>query len=519
MRLSILLFVCFFNMAFTSPIESEEEKVIDHDSVSMKVRMELQDSIPSSFIELVEDAYHRWHMKFRETDYCVDSTCVSVPEYTDSIYLLRLDSLHSAMKLSYNGIVRKYIDLYTVKRKEQLASMIGLSEYYFPFFEEALIANELPVELKYLPVIESALNPVARSRVRACGLWQFMLGTGKQYRLEINSFVDERYDPLKSTEAAVYFLKDLYDIYKDWMLVIAAYNCGPGNVNKAIRRAGGKKNYWDIYYYLPTETRGYVPAFIAAMYAFNYYQAHNITPVPSQLPPLCDTIILEDALHFEQISKNLDISIEELRTLNPQYIKDIIPAGYGRSYALCLPYPHVGRFIESQDTIFACNRSSYFDESDRTANPNERFKRYAHVAGTSGDKTKMVYTVRNGDVAGKIANDFGVRLADLRYWNNLNSRLTIRQGQKLVLYVSDAKAQQMRNKAKNAGRVTNETAAPQVERIDGEYIYYTVKSGENLWTIAKKYPGVSNRDIMRWNGISDAEAKNIKPGKKLKIKV
>ena len=190
----------------------------------------------------------------------------------------------------------------------QVATMLGASEYYFPIFEEALAANCMPLELKYLPVIESALNPVARSRAGACGLWQFMYPTGKMYKLEINSFIDERFDPVKSTQAAVRYLNDLYSIYEDWILVIAAYNCGPGNVNKAIRRSGGKKNYWDIYYHLPKETRGYVPAFIAAIYAFNYSKEHNIYPIESTLPPICDTIVVEDALHFDQICKNMDIS-------------------------------------------------------------------------------------------------------------------------------------------------------------------------------------------------------------------
>lgn len=489
---------------------------------SVQYYQTLTDTVPYTFVRMLDECYTEWHRNM-QNEYVgspfVRESGKEVPVFADSVYLLRIDSLNSAIQLSYNDIVRNFIEMYMVKKREQVAAMIGLSEYYFPIFEEALAARSLPLELKYLPVIESALNPVAKSRARACGLWQFMYPTGKMYKLEINSFIDERFDPVKSTDAAVHYLNDLYNIYEDWILVIAAYNCGPGNVNKAIRRSGGKKNYWDIYYHLPRETRGYVPAFIAAMYVFNYYRDHHISPVECPLPPLCDTILVNDALHFEQISKNMEISMEELRDMNPQYFKDIIPAGFGKEYVLKLPYNYVGGFIDNQDTIFAYNRKKYFDNSDRMANPNDRFRRYAHASSVSGDKVRLVYTVKSGDVPGAIAAKFHVPLNDLRYWNNLNRRMTIRVGQKLVVYVSNKKAAQYAQNAQYAGKVTNETDVPKVETIDGEFIYYTVKKGENLWTIAKKYPGVSNVDIMRWNGISESAVRDIKPGRKLKIKI
>lgn len=495
------------------------------DSVNRDINTSsMTDSVSSLFMQMIDDSYVYWStsqkkgMNYTDSAF-VDVSAAELPVCSDSLYLARIDSLHSAIQLSYNDIVRNHIELYTVKKRQQVATMLGLSEYYFPIFEEVLAANCMPLELKYLPVIESALNPVAKSRARACGLWQFMYPTGKMYKLEINSFIDERFDPVKSTESAVRFLGDLYNIYGDWILVIAAYNCGPGNVNKAIRRSGGKKNYWDIYYHLPRETRGYVPAFIAAMYAFNYYEQHKIYPVECTLPQLCDTIIVNDALHFEQICKNMDISMEELRDMNPQYFKDIIPAGFGKSYALRLPYNYIGTFIDNQDTIFAYNRKKYFDDSDRTANPNERFKRYARYGGTTGDRARLVYTVKSGDVPGSIAQQFNVRLTDLKYWNNLNRRMTIRVGQKLVIYVSEKKAAQYAHKATYGGKVSNKADAPKLETIDGEFIYYTVKRGENLWTIAKKYPGVSNKDIMKWNGISESKVKDIRPGQKLKIKI
>lgn len=485
---------------------------------------ELTDSIPLSFVETIDHYYIQWLQSQQHTGEYVDSAYVAenlknISECPDSLFLLRLDSLNSAISLSYNNIVRNFIDLYTVRKRQQLSVMLGLSEYYFPIFEEALAANCMPLELKYLPVIESALNPVARSRAGACGLWQFMYPTGKMYKLEINSYIDERFDPVKSTEAAVRYLNDLYSIYEDWILVIAAYNCGPGNVNKAIRRSGGKKNYWDIYYHLPRETRGYVPAFIAALYSFNYSKQHNIYPIESSMPRMCDTIMVADALHFDQICKNMEVSMEELRDMNPQYTKDIIPAGFGKAYALKMPYNYVTGFIDNQDSIFAYKRSVYFDDSDRTANPNERFKRYAHAASISGDKARLIYTVKSGDVPGSIAAKFNVRLADLKYWNNLNRRMTIRVGQKLAIYVPSGKVAKYKDKANYAGKVSNETDVPKVETIDGEFVYYTVRKGENLWTIAKKYPGVSNRDIMKWNGISESAVKDIRPGQKLKIKI
>lgn len=500
---------------------------VSSDSTEMAGLLEekeiLEDSIPQAFLDKLDYYYTAWYVSKQDSTDYVDSACIAensknIPVCSDSVYLARLDSLQSAIPLSFNDIVRNYIELYTVRKRFQVANMLGLSEYYFPIFEEALDAECMPLELKYLPVIESALNPRAFSRAGACGLWQFMYSTGKMYKLEINSFLDERRDPVLATKAAVRYLNDLYSIYEDWILVIAAYNCGPGNVNKAIRRSGGKKNYWDIYYNLPRETRGYVPAFIAANYVFNYHKEHGIFPIEPSLPRMCDSIMVNDALHFDQIAAKLDLSVEQLRDLNPQYRVDVIPAGFGKCYALKMPYNHVNDFIDNQDSIFACNRSKYFNDSDRTADPKARIKVHAQDIGQEG-RARLVYVVKSGDVPGGIAMKFNVRLADLKYWNNLNRKLTIRPGQKLVIYVPEKKAAQYANKASYTGKVNNTASAPKVETIDGEFVYYTVKKGENLWTIAKKYPGVSNRDIMKWNGISENQVKDIKPGQKLKIKI
>lgn len=481
------------------------------------------DSVPQDFADRLDYYYTCWYAGKQDRVGYADSLLLAesaknVPVCADSVYLARLDSIQSGIPLSFNGIVRNYIELYTVKKRYQVSVMLGLGEYYFPIFEEALDAECMPQELKYLPVIESALNPRAFSRAGACGLWQFMYSTGRMYKLEINSFVDERRDPVLSTRAAVRYLNDLFGIYEDWILVIAAYNCGPGNVNKAIRRSGGYKNYWDIYYHLPRETRGYVPAFIAATYVFNYYREHGIYPVESSLPRLCDSILVEDALHFEQVAAKLDLSVEQLRDLNPQYRADVIPAGFGKSYALRMPYNHIDDFIDNQDSIFACNRSKYFNDADRTADPRNRIKVHAHAVGQEG-RARLVYTVKSGDVPGAIAMKFNVRLADLKYWNNLNQRMTIRPGQKLVVYVPENKLDQYRSKAAYSGKVSNAAVAPRVETVDGEFVYYTVRKGETLWTIAKKYPGVSNADIMRWNGIPESQVRDLRPGRKLKIKI
>ncbi|MDE5610396.1 MAG: LysM peptidoglycan-binding domain-containing protein [Odoribacter sp.] len=501
------------------------DSLVVRDSVVMTeaVSQVLKDSVPQSFLDKLNDYYNAWYLSKLDSVVYADSVSFAeslrnIPVCSDSLYLLRIDSMQSAIPLSFNEIVRNYIELYTVKRRAQVAVMLGAARYYFPIFEEALDAECMPLELRCLPVIESALNPRAMSRVGACGLWQFMYSTGRMYKLEINSFVDERRDPYLSTKAAVRYLNDLYSIYEDWILVVAAYNCGPGNVNKAIRRSGGKKNYWDIYYYLPKETRGYVPAFIAANYVFRYYKEHGIYPIEPTLPVMCDSIMLGDAVHFEQIAAQLNLSVEQLRDLNPQYRADVVPAGFGRTYALRMPYSHIHDFIDRQDTIFAHNRSKYFNDNDRTADPRNRIRVNASALGTDG-RVRLVYTVKSGDVPGAIALKFNVRLVDLKYWNNLNSRLTIRPGQKLVLYVPEKKAEQYRSKAAYAGKVNNTVSAPAVETIDGEFILYTVKKGENLWTIAKKYPGVSNRDIMRWNGLTDDDVRGLKPGQKLKIKI
>ena len=445
----------------------------------------------------------------------------SIPDFPDSVYRQRLEALPLEIELSYNKIVSNLINLYSHKRRDLVENMLGVADYYFPIFEDIFDSKGMPTELKYLAVIESALNPVAVSRVGATGLWQFMHSTGRMYKLEVNSLVDERRDPIKSTYAAANFMSDMYQTYHDWILVIAAYNCGPGNVNKAIKRSGGKRNYWDIYYHLPRETRGYVPAYIAAAYIMNYYKEHNLKPVAPKMPVKCDTVMVHQKIHFEQINHYLDISVSVLRNLNPQYRHDIIP-GHIKPYALRLPTDQVLRFIELEDSISHYNDAYYF----RPEVMNKKPEHNTYIPGPpKGDYAKMTYTVKSGDNLGYISSWYGVRVSDIKYWNGM-SRNTIRGGQKLIIYVPKSKAakyekintmtfdekQASVGKAATAKPATTATTAEPLN--DGEYEIYTVRRGDSLWEIARTF-NVTEEDIKRWNGLSSSR---IDIGQKLKIK-
>ena len=341
------------------------------ESVEVLIRengTERQESIelPKSMTYPLDSLLNDWKAK-NYIDLGKDcSTSTVNPMFSDSVYIDRLSRMPTVMEMPYNEIVRKFIDMYAGRLRNQVAFMLSACNFYMPIFEEALDAYGLPLELKYLPVIESALNPSAVSRAGACGLWQFMLATGKIYGLESNSLVDERRDPIKATWAAAHYLKDMYDIYKDWNLVIAAYNCGPGTINKAIRRSGGKTDYWEIYNYLPKETRGYVPAFIAANYVMTYYCKHNICPMETDIPEATDTVQISRNLHFEQIADICGISLDQIKSLNPQFKKSIIP-GESKPQTLRLPINHISAFIDKQDTIYA-HRSNELDRKSTRLN-------------------------------------------------------------------------------------------------------------------------------------------------------
>lgn len=337
----------------------------------------------------------------------------------DTLYKQRLQDLVSPMHLPYNYIVRNYINQYLNGRWSPLCNVISLSKYYFPIIEEELIASDLPMELRYLPVIESNLSIRATSRMGAVGLWQFMPATGKNLGLEINSLVDERCDVLKSTRAACKFLAHLYKVYGDWTLAIAAYNCGPGNVNRALARAGKDcKTFWDIYDFLPRETRGYVPKFIAAAYAYTYHKEHNIVPKPTPECIATDTVMVHRVMHLGQVASTLNIPLETLRDLNPQYKLDIIPATK-RSYSLRLPARYTAEFIANEKEIHSKD-SLYLKEY---INPANLEKKRAEGVG-------YIYTVRSGDNLSIIAKRNRTSVKEIMRWNKLSSTV-IRPGQKL----------------------------------------------------------------------------------------
>jgi len=506
---------------------------------SMEEELELRTS--ENLDSLVNLWYVNQSLESAMDDYDPEADTL-VPDFSDSIYLARLADIPSVVDLSYNRIVKNYINLYTRKRREQVRNMLGLSEYYFPLFEEIFDLHGVPYEIKYLSIIESALNPRAVSRAGAVGAWQFMYSTGKHYGLTINSLVDERKDPIAATHAAASFLSDLFGIYGDWTLALAAYNCGPGNVNKAIRRSGGRRSFWEIYYYLPRETRGYVPAFIAATYTMHYYEAHLITPAPLTLPRAVDTIMVHEALHLKQVAEVLEIPVKQLRDMNPQYRADIVPGTAKTPYSVKIPMEYTASFIDLEDSIFAYKDSIFFDPGKKVASP-QRYSASQRVDLPADKYDKIYYTVRSGDNVGYIADWYDVRASDLRYWNNI-SRNVIRSGQKLVIYKSKGKSARYRDvnnwsfaqKQKFAGRAvpagvtggsstssssSSTSSTPSTSSASGSapgnaYITYTVRSGDSLWEIARKYPGVSETDIARLNNMGSSS--RIQPGQVIRIK-
>ncbi len=427
----------------------------------------------------------------------------AVPSYPAEVYrqrLLALDEL-TPFKLTYNDQVQAYIDMYAVRKREQTARMLGLAQQYFPVFEEALDRYKLPQELKYLAVVESALYPGARSRAAAVGLWQFMIGTGKLYGLRVDSYVDERCDIYKSTDAACRYLRDLHEIFGNWELALAAYNCGPGNVNKAIRRAGGTLDYWKIYDHLPRETRGYVPAFIAVNYIFNQASAHNIYPV---IPNYCayevDTIQVAYPLDLDKLSAILKADSEEIRDLNPVYKRGVVPA-MGKPATIYIPQSLVSAFIQQEDTI---SRSYVPDLS--TPAPATAY------ASSSTSKPSVARThthvVRRGESLGMIAQRNKVSVHDLRKWNHLHGD-RIHAGQRLVLRYEEVPAKPSGEKVDNEARTAPDTGV--------EYIYHTIQPGDTLWGIAQNYPGVSVEDLKRLNG--EMNTRHLTVGEKIKVGV
>ena len=493
------------------------------------------------------------------TEYDMDSVRFesNVP---DEVYIERIRQMNSFITLPYNDIVKNYIILYSEKMNTRMANILGLCKYYMPIFEEILNKYDMPEELKAMAVIESAMNPRAVSRAGAKGMWQFMYATAKMYGLHIDSFVDERLDPVKAAEAAAQYLQDSYEIFGDWNLAIASYNCGAGNVNKAIRRSGGKRAFWDIYPYLPRETRGYVPAFVGALYTMTYDKEHGIKPEAIEMPAHVDTFRITKMLHLRQVSDLTGAPLNELKDLNPQYSHEIIP-GNNREYILRLPYNYTNAFIDHEDSLYRHKADEYFnpvtlkkiqdgadgerivyrvksgDYLGRIASRHRctvaQIKRWNNLTSNnirvgqrlviyrggsapasassssssssaqpaSAPANATTYTVKSGDVLGKIAERHGCTVAQLKAWNGLTSN-NIRVGQKLIV-----------SAAASSSASSPQTSAPAAAQ-SGEYTSYTVKSGDSFYSIAKNYPGVSAQDIMNFNGLSSSK---IQPGMTIRI--
>lgn len=345
----------------------------------------------------------------------------SFDQVSDSVIARRLRAMHTVIPMSYNDVVRSHIRMYLSRMASRMDVMLTLAEFYGPVFEEALARWDVPEEIKYLTIVESAMNPQATSRKGAAGLWQFMYPTGKIYGLEVNSLIDERRDTYKASDAAAHHLHDLYSIFDDWLLAIAAYNCGAGNVNKAIARSGGKRTFWEIYPWLPRETRGYVPAFIAATYVMTYYPEHGLRPAKVAIPLRTDTVMVERSLFFSHVAKYAGVSMDELRALNPQYRADYVPGDDG-SYPLCLPTERMSDFINWADTIFATTA----DSLARTPVVVTALKKASTPAPGGG----MYHKVRRGETLSSIASKHGTTVQRLKKMNGLKSD-KIREGQRL----------------------------------------------------------------------------------------
>ncbi len=418
----------------------------------------------------------------------------------DEVYIERIRKMNSFITLPYNDIVKNYIIKYSEKMPETMARMLGLCNYYMPIFEEILDRYDMPEELKAMAIIESAMNPLAVSRVGAKGMWQFMYGTAKIYGLRIDSFVDERLDPIKAADAAARYLQDAYEIFGDWNLAIASYNCGAGNVNKAIRRAGGKRAFWDIWPYLPRETRGYVPAFVGALYTLNFHKEHGIKPAAVGMPVAVDTFRITKQLHLKQVSELTGAPIDELKNLNPQYKHEIIP-GHEREYILRIPYTYTNAFIEQEDSLYRHKADVYF-------NPVTIKK-----IKDGGDGESIIYKVKSGDYLGKIASRYRVSVAQIKKWNKLKSN-NIRVGQRLLIYRGgNVPVQQTSSSSTKPAAQTSSKPGTSAANAKG-HVTYTVKSGDSFYSISKNYPGVSAQNIMDYNGFTSS---SLRAGMVIKI--
>lgn len=564
----VLLFIPYFSFAgaFSDSLKtSAVTEEYPEDTLRMKVVEQMDEATANEIVDasdIADRLDELINIKYFEDYYFTTDTQElniygfapnEVPQYDDSVYIDRIRTLNeeTPIELTYNKTVKTYINLYAVKKRDLTSRMLGMAEVYFPMFEEYLDKYDLPLELKYLAIVESALNPTAGSRAGAKGLWQFMYSTGKIYDLKVTSLIDDRYDPYKATDAACRHMKDLYDIYGDWSLVMAAYNSGAGNVNKAIRRAGGVKNYWAIWPFLPRETRGYVPAFTAVTYVMNYAPEHNLYPVhPGILYNGIDTVVVNEPLAFDQVSEMLGVPIEDVKFLNPAYKKEIIPVQGDKKYFLRLPKEYIGDFIDKESEIYNYKTRSGLEKEKLLAEIKKAQERQIHI-------------VRSGENLGLIAKKYRVYVSSLKRWNNLRSN-TIYPGQRLMVYPSpnyDPRNYSSQSSSTTSGKISDKqihtvrrgenlgliasrygctvmqlrtwnnlrgnTIYPNQKLVvysgntiptgAKKYVYHTVKKGDTLWDIAKMYRGATVSEIKALNNIGNS--KRLYPGQKLKVAV
>ena len=440
-----------------------------------------------------------------------------VPKYSAEVIQARLNEMPMIIAMDYNIYVQRYIDLYAEKRRDQVSRMMGLGKVYFPMFEEELDKRDMPIELKYMSVVESALNPHARSRVGATGLWQFMIGTAKMYGLEVNSYVDERKDPYKSTVAALDYLAASEKEFGDWLLAIASYNCGPGNVRKAILRSGGKRTFWEIREFLPRETRGYVPAFIAATYVFEHASEHNLYPIYVDFDYRADTLELRNLdITLEEIAKMTQVDVQLLKTLNPELKLDRVPYS-SEAYSLNVPQKvsdYFAMYPYRINSEYGKKRDQYIAPAQYTANRSSGSSSSSSASSYTAKKGEVLvyYTVRTGDVVGSIAEKYGVSAREVGYWNNLR-RYRIKVGQKLTIYTTKSNAQAAG--AQSSPRTASVAPKPLYSASSGTIQTHTVRQGDTLWGISNRY-SVSLETLYRLN--SGLKNSSLKIGQVVRVK-
>lgn len=493
-------------------------------SVSVVAQNELKESTDSLqaednslILEQLDKINETWYAKkaiYHENSQTAFDYQDIETENIDSIHFLRLKAItdQTLFPLVYNQHIRRYIDVYT-KRYKGISLLLGLSQYYFPMFEEALDRYNCPLELKYLAVIESALNPTAVSKAGATGLWQFMYNTGKMYDLNVSTWVDDRRDPLKSTEAAAQHLRDLSEMFwGDWVLAIAAYNCGPGNVTKAIKRSGGKTDFWEIYNYLPRETRGYVPAFYGAMYAMKYYDKYGIQPAKMNLE-ITDTIHISNKLHLQQIASVLNIPMEQLSCYNPQYKRNVIPAS-NQTMILTLPIEYIHAFESQKDSIYNYNTNLYFPTHPIS---NAVFASAENASSSTSSKHKL-HIVRSGESLSILSRKYGISVSELMKINNKKSTV-IHPNERLIvgyIRIPDEKKPEKQTATLDTLNIANissdtlantasDTTQLNIKKDEARYIDYKIEKGDTLWSIAQRFQLADINEIRKINNIEANE--------------